>query len=256
MSTPLYDALSVDYDRFVRWHRRLALELPFLEAQLAQHGARRVLDVACGTGQHAIALARRGYEVVGADVSRGMIERARANAAAAGVDVAFVEAGFGALGEHLAGTFDAILCLGSSLPHVLSGDLLAATLDDWAALLRPGGRVLIQSRNFDRVLAERQRWMAPQSHEEGERAWVFVRFYDFEQDGTLTFHVLTLQRSGGEPWTQRETATRLRPWTQQALLAALARAGYGETVCWGDMSGAPFAEGSPNLVIGAVGPAS
>ena len=80
-AVPLYDSFD-DYDRFVNWERRLAYELPFIEAQLQAANARRVLDVACGTGQHALALARRGYEVVGADLSAAMIERARENAAA------------------------------------------------------------------------------------------------------------------------------------------------------------------------------
>lgn len=77
---PLYDPFSADYDRFVNWRERLAYELPFLEQQLTAASARRVLDVACGTGMHAIALAQRGYDVTGADLSAGMIERARENA--------------------------------------------------------------------------------------------------------------------------------------------------------------------------------
>jgi ubiquinone/menaquinone biosynthesis C-methylase UbiE len=66
---PLYDALSDDYDRFVNWENRLAYEMPFIERTLREVDARRVLDVACGTGMHAIQLARRGYKVVGADPS-------------------------------------------------------------------------------------------------------------------------------------------------------------------------------------------
>ncbi|MDY7040920.1 MAG: class I SAM-dependent methyltransferase, partial [Chloroflexota bacterium] len=80
-TVPLYDPFSSDYDRFVNWKERLAYELPFIERQLTAVGARRVLDAACGTGMHAIALAQRGYEVIGADLSAGMIERARENAA-------------------------------------------------------------------------------------------------------------------------------------------------------------------------------
>ena len=53
-TTPLYDALSSDYDRFVNWPSRLALELPFLQTELKRIGAARVLDSACGTGQHAL----------------------------------------------------------------------------------------------------------------------------------------------------------------------------------------------------------
>jgi SAM-dependent methyltransferase len=56
---PLYDALAADYDRFVEWEGRLSHELPFLTALFEAHRVRRVLDAACGTGQHAIALGGR-----------------------------------------------------------------------------------------------------------------------------------------------------------------------------------------------------
>ncbi len=252
MDTPLYDALSDDYDRFVDWKGRLAYELPFLEAQLEAAQTHRVLDVACGTGMHALALAEGGYKVVGTDVSVGMIERARENAAAAGRDVRFVVTGFGMLEESVGGGFDVLLCLGNSLPHVLTAPALAAALDDMAACLRPGGLLFIQNRNFDRVLQERQRWMPPQGHREGEREWVFMRFYDWKSDTRLTFNVVTLYREGAEAWQQRVTATQLWPLRQDELVPALEAAGFGEIVCWGDMEGAPFDRtASPNLIITA-----
>ena len=100
--TPLYDALSDDYDRFVNWESRLAYEMPFIEGALREADAHRVLDVACGTGMHAIELAQRSYKVVGTDLSALMIEQARENAAAAEVEARFVVAGFGELAEKLA----------------------------------------------------------------------------------------------------------------------------------------------------------
>jgi ubiquinone/menaquinone biosynthesis C-methylase UbiE len=93
----MYDALAADYDRFVNWPARLEHELPFLERVFAQHGVRQVLDAACGTGHHAIALAKRGYRVTGADLSAPMVAQARDNAQAAGVQVPFVVAGLGSL---------------------------------------------------------------------------------------------------------------------------------------------------------------
>ena len=94
----MYNKFSQDYDRFVNWHNRLAFELPFLLTQLGsvtpQPGAPlRVLDAACGTGQHVIALAKKGLDVTGADLSSEMIAVARANASAAGLDLRF-EAGW------------------------------------------------------------------------------------------------------------------------------------------------------------------
>lgn len=252
VTTPLYDDLSGDYDRFVNWERRLAAELPFVERQLEAVGARRVLDAACGTGQHAIAFAQRGYEVVGADVSEGMIAEARRNAAARGVALTFVQAGFGELAPAVEGRFDAVLCLGNSLPHVLTREALAATLEDWATLLRPGGLLFVQTRNFDRVLAAGDRWMPPQAYREEGREWLFIRFYDFHQDGSVTFNMLRLFREPGRPWQQRISSTQLEPWRYAEVIEAVEGAGYEEIRAYGDMQDGAWDVDSPNLIVSAL----
>jgi SAM-dependent methyltransferase len=252
-TVPLYDPFSADYDRFVNWEGRLAYELPFIEQQLTDSGARRILDTACGTGMHAIALSQRGYDVTGADLSVGMIERARENAVAAGVKARFVVAGFGDLATEVGDSFDALLCLGNSLPHVLSADALHAALTDFAAVLRPGGLLFIQNRNFDAVMAARARWMPLQVYREGDREWLFMRFYDFNPDGTLTFNVITLRRHEAGEWTQQVEATTLRPLLQAELTEAIAAAGFSDVICYGDMNGAPFhPETSGNLIVTAL----
>jgi SAM-dependent methyltransferase len=254
-TVPLYDPFSADYDRFVNWEGRLTYELPFIEQQLTDSGARRILDTACGTGMHAIALAQRGYDVTGADLSAGMIERAadaKENAAAGGVQVRFVVAGFGELATEVGDGFDAVLCLGNSLPHVLTADGLHTALTDFAAVLRPGGLLLIQNRNFNAVMAARARWMPLQVYREGGREWLFMRFYDFNPDGTLTFNVITLRRDEAGGWTQQMEATTLRPLLQAELTEAIAAAGFSDVVCYGDMNGAPFdPETSGNLIVAA-----
>ena len=211
----MYEAFSQNYDRFVNWQSRLAYEMGFIEQCLrdAAEEARllpRVLDSACGTGWHAIALAKRGYPIAGADLSSGMIEQARANADQAGVKVPFKVAGFGELAAAYSSSalipFDALLCLGNSLPHLLSKADLNHSLQDFAACLRPGGLLLIQNRNFDAVLASRERWMAPQSHREGDTEWIFLRFYDYLPDGLIQFNVITLRRGANADW-QQETAS-------------------------------------------------
>jgi SAM-dependent methyltransferase len=280
----MYEDFSADYDRFVDWSARLAAELPFIERQLQAMGTRCVLDAACGTGMHAVALAQRGYAVAGADLSAGMVERARSNAAAAGVELRFEVAGFGALartfgcaprsedprlddplsaaasgrrGPTQTGPgFDAVLCLGNSLPHLLTPTEMAEALADFAACLRPGGLLLIQNRNFDRVLAQGERWMDPQAHREGDTERLFLRFYDFEPDGTLAFNLVTLRREaeGQEAgdWHQQIATTRLRPLRQVELTAALNTAAFEGITYWGDMEHAPFdPEVSPNLVVAA-----
>jgi len=264
----MYDDFSADYDRFVDWDGRLAAEMPFIEQRLQAAGAQRVLDAACGTGRHAIALAEKGYQVVGADGSPGMIERARANASDAGhSDLRFMVAGFGELTRSLdlvagkrrgtegtSARFDAVLCLGNSLPHVLTPVELAVTLEDFNNCLRDGGLLLVQNRNFDAVLADHDRWMGPQGHKEGETEWLFLRFYDFDPDGLLTFNMVRLTRERGEDWNQKVSSTRLWPLWEHELIPAVQGAGFGDLVLYGDMEGAPFdPDSSPNLVIAARG---
>ena len=111
----MYEKLAFVYDYFVNWKSRLAFEMPFLLEQLGSlgedRGGVRVLDTACGTGQHAIALAEAGFEVTGTDLVPQMVMMAKANAEAAGQRVRFRTAGFGAIATAFgeAEQFEAVL---------------------------------------------------------------------------------------------------------------------------------------------------
>ena len=94
--------------------------------------------------------------------------------------------------------------------------------------------------------------LEPQARREGDAEWLFLRFYDFEPAGTLTFNLVTLRREGMGDWSQQVAAVRLWPLRRDELVEALATAGFGEITCWGDMQGAPFEPNwSPNLVVTA-----
>lgn len=249
----LYDTFSTDYDRFVNWTNRLAVEMPFLQSQLKEAGATKVLDAACGTGKHVIALAKAGFTAAGADLSLGMVEHARKNAQSAEMDVRFEQAGFGQLARAFgSGTFDAVLCLGNSLPHLLTQEDLSSALADFANCLKPGGMVLIQNRNFDAVMKNRLRWMEPQAAREGDAEWIFQRFYDFEPNGLLTFNVTTLRRIGNDNWQQSISSAQLRPLLSAEMRPALESAGFELVTFFGDLGGSPFDPASSgNLVIQA-----
>jgi SAM-dependent methyltransferase len=256
----LYDAFSTDYDRFVNWGSRLEYEMPFILDVLREagvHSGGRVLDAACGTGHHTLALAAKGYQAAGSDLSEGMIRQACANAAAMSLPAPFKVAGFEALADIYSISplhpFDALLCLGNSLPHISDERALARALSNFAKCLRPGGLLLLQNRNFDAVMAGCQRFMEPQTHRDGDHEWLFVRFYDFLPDGMIDFHVLTLHRaSRDETWLQHEGSTPLLPLLQADLERALSTAGFEQIRLYGSMDGAPFdLETSGNLVISA-----
>jgi SAM-dependent methyltransferase len=234
---PLYDLLAADYDRFVNWEERLAHELPFFQTLFAGQAVRRILDAACGTGHHALAFAKQGYQVVGADLSAAMIEQARENAAANDLPLSYHVAALGELAT-LRQTFDAVVCLGNSLPHLLTAQAVDAALVDFAYVLRAGGLLVLQNRNFDRVWAERERFMAPQSHREADDERLFIRFYDFHAD-TVTFNMIRLRRTA-KGWAQDVASTELRPIFREDLAMSLAASGFSDLDFYGGYDGAPF----------------
>jgi len=252
----MYNQFSQNYDRFVNWDERLSAEIPFLTAELSDlstNGDKNitVLDAACGTGHHTIALAKRGFECAGADISAGMVEIASKNAAQTNYEIVFKQAGFGQLkGVFGVGLFDGLVCLGNSLPHVLDEQSLEMTLTDFRSVLRPGGKLIIQNRNFDQVMRDRSRWMPPQTYHEGKQTWIFARFYDFDPDGRLTFYILILFSENGGEFSQQVISTRLWPIGKDQITGFLGTVGFEDIRYYGDLEGSNYDETrSPNLVI-------
>ncbi len=121
-------------------------EVDFVERELGADRSKRILDIACGTGRHAIELARRGYAVTGVDLSEAQLRRARDKAAAAGVTVEFQRRD--ATEPHFVGQFDAALmfCEGA-FPLMETDEKNHAILRHAAAALRPGGKLLLTTLN-------------------------------------------------------------------------------------------------------------
>lgn len=255
----MYKTLSSDYDRFVNWKGRLAYELPFIEKQIARLQSApgqvlEILDSACGTAMHAIALSQLGHHLSAADLVPEMVAQGRMNAKAAGITINLKTAGFGELYSIFgAQRFDLLLCLGNSLPHILTGANLTSALEDFAACLHPGGMCLIQNRNFDAVMHKKERWMEPQVHMEDDSEWMFQRFYDFMPDGLIRFNIVTLKRDGRTDWKSSVTSTYLRPQLRSDLVKRLAEAGFRNIQTYGGMKGEEFnPQSSGNLVITAI----
>jgi ubiquinone/menaquinone biosynthesis C-methylase UbiE len=130
-------------------------ETDFVEALFKRHLARppvSVLDVACGTGGHAIPLARRGYSLTGVDLSAGMIEQAQKKALAAGLKIRFDLADMRELA--LEGEFDAVLCMFASIGYMPDAEALNAALRAMRRRLRAGGVLIFDFWNGAAVLRD------------------------------------------------------------------------------------------------------
>ena len=114
----------------------------------------RVLDCAAGTGELAVGLALRGFDVVATDASPAMIERLRALAARHGVDIpAAVRRWDELTPEAFPQPFDAVFCVGNSLAHAAGQAARRAAVASMASVLRPGGPLVLTARNWERERA-------------------------------------------------------------------------------------------------------
>jgi len=109
-----FDELAMAYDSAIDWESRLDREIPFLKECIAKDRA-RVLDMACGSGRHAIALAKENHNVTAFDNSRSMIQIARSLADSEGAMVDFVVEDMLHMERIVDEKYDLIYCLGNSL---------------------------------------------------------------------------------------------------------------------------------------------
>jgi SAM-dependent methyltransferase len=135
------------------WTDRTGPEVDRVAKILQTQGTERVLDMACGSGRHSLELRRRGFEVVGTDISADLIEIARRDAVEADLEVEFVEADLRALDYE--DEFDLVLNLNDgAIGYLESDEENRRSFEVIARALKPGGRNLVQLPN---VLYARER---------------------------------------------------------------------------------------------------
>ncbi len=116
-------------------------EADFIEAEIGRDRTKRILDVGCGTGRHAIELARRGYSVTGLDYSESQLARARAKATEAGVEVEFVRADARDFRFDTPFDFVMMICEGA-FPLMETDAMNFRILENIARALKPGGKLV------------------------------------------------------------------------------------------------------------------
>jgi ubiquinone/menaquinone biosynthesis C-methylase UbiE len=117
---------------------RFGASLPVLVEFAAVQDGEQALDVATGTGNTAIAIAKAGANVTGLDVSAGMLAQAKARTEEEGVEVRFIEGSAESM-PFEEGSFD--LVTARHAPHHFRN--VRAFLTEVRRVLRPGGRFVM-----------------------------------------------------------------------------------------------------------------
>ncbi len=146
-----YNTLAPWYHMiFEDWDASIARQGRLLNTIISEcWGARphRILDVAVGIGTQAIALARHGHSLIGSDIARGALSRARRELRLRNVDASLVAADMAEI-PIARRTVDVIICCDNSLPHLLSTARIQQALNAWLECVRPGGGIVISMRDY------------------------------------------------------------------------------------------------------------
>jgi SAM-dependent methyltransferase len=229
-----YEMLATDYD----WMfdddavaNGRAINLP-ATARLLQRISRtnRVLDAACGTGVDAAVLARRGFTVWAADGSAAMAEEAAARFRRERLAIPLLHCRWADLPTATGERFDVVLCVGNSLVHAAGRDAMVQALTGLRRMARPGGYVVIDSRNWEKLHAERQIVQVADRlvTRGGRRCLVFYAWEIPDHPGDEHIaHLVFVFETGGrlEP---HEYQITFRPFTISELRERLELAGLRE----------------------------
>ena len=231
-----YDSLAPEYDGMTGFGTRFVREKPFFRLIVQNHGIASALDAGCGTGFHSLLLAQLGVSVTALDVSEEMLGLLERHAHEMGLAIRRVHSDFRNLRNAAPGPFDALFCMGNTLPHLLKEADMQAAIAGFAEVLIPGGTLVLQMINYDRVLATRERILGAREH----NGTTYVRFYDFDDAaGLIRFNVLRLEREKESVKTRLITIP-LAPVTSARIVHLLEICGYERIRTFGSIAMDPF----------------
>jgi SAM-dependent methyltransferase len=198
----------------------------------------RVLDLCCGPGRHAVALARRGHRVTGVDRTERYLERARQRAEEAGVEVDFVRGDMQTfVREH---SYDLVISLFTSIGYFEDDADNRAVLANMYASLAPGGLLVLDT--FGKELMARD-WQAARVDERG-RQMVIERRQLVDAWRRVRVTVTTIDEDRRSDYTYEH-------WVYSAgeLMERLQGAGFALTQAFGCFAGSPYDEDAERLVV-------
>jgi SAM-dependent methyltransferase len=201
--------IAGDYDHYFAENRLFEFDRQVLSRHFRNPGL--VLDLGCGTGRSLIPLARRGFQCVGVDLSRPMLETLARKAAREGLSVARVQANLVELDGFADARFDYVTCLFSTLGMIRGRENRGRLLGHAQRILKPGGLFVVHVHNvwfglFDpmsRGWLARQ-WLATWGRRDVELG---DKFFDYRGIPKMFLHTFTERELTG---SLRAAGFRLR----------------------------------------------
>ena len=183
----LYDRAEI-YDLIESDQRTVTIRRDWKEF-LGGREINTMLDVSIGTGGMTLPLQELGIEISGSDLSEAMLARCKMKAASKGNPVELKCCDFRDLSCWEGREFDCVVSTGNALGYVSNNDILIA-LEKMNHLVKPGGYLCFDSRNWEMIQREKQRFYFYRPFFRDGNRINLVQVWDHNADGSITFNLL------------------------------------------------------------------
>ncbi len=216
-------------------------QIQFLTQQLEPNS--KVLDMGCATGGYAMALAEKGHHVTAADLDGDMVAQLQNESQRRNLNLQTYTMDLRNISE-LPETYDLIYCIGNTIVHLKDLSEVRQFINDAYDKLKPGGKLVIQSVNYDRILKDQVQKLPDIIRE--QPPLTFIRRYD-HTEGSIDF-IGELSLGTGETIEKWTAHTRLLPILKDDLVHVFKAIDFSAINCFGDFKMTTFTLESPALV--------
>ena len=220
----LYDRADI-YD-LIESEARMEITRNDWKNLLAGKAIQTFLDVSIGTGGMTLQLQELGIEVYGSDLSESMLERCRKKALKKQKPLELRCCDFRDLSVWGGKHFDCVASTGNSLAYVSNDDILKV-LEEMDAHVRHGGYICFDSRNWEKIKQEKQRFYLYNPFFHGEDRINLVQVWDHNPDGTITFNLLYTFERDNRIFQKEIFVEQYHPFRLELVERKLRKMGYG-----------------------------
>ncbi len=244
-----YDWLARHYDILMDWDKRLKAEIPELTQLFTKNKTNHILDVGFSTGEHAIALAKNGFEVTGIDTSSFIAKIAEKKKSALPEKIKqkinFSSGEYKNILSELGNDFDGVIFMGNALSHVMRTN--KNILKDINKHLSPKNATLVfQIVNVNKFIEKDkglERFAVGSAPIGFQRNHAFVGFYS-KGEGNIATYTQAIFDTDGHKWIfSGMRSTPVLTFTKAGIKKMLGDIGFSDIKFYGgDLYRKMFAE--------------